>query len=146
MFKLTKLALIGSLFTVLSFQVFAVDNRTSGTSSNNAPSADCSKVRLCVFSDLKDKETGQAAYYYCVPPVEATSFTMENHAVIITGFNADGILKGFAGDLNKYSFGAYRDSNRAFFPVVSIVDQNNNPIACYPGQGNRPVHPGAPRF
>jgi hypothetical protein len=71
---------------------------------------------------------------------------MENHNVIITGFDSGGILKGPVSILKEYSFGAYRDPSKRFPTVgtVTINDQNNQGIACYSGQGNHPVHPGAP--
>jgi hypothetical protein len=158
MFTLTKLTLItGSLLTVfISQTALAQDNASNPNSKKGmvevsaagAPTTKCPTLGYCSFSDLRDYADGhgQAAYYYCMPPVGTTRFRMENRSVLITGFNSDGILEDDVSVLQKYSFGAYRDPDKSLLPRVWISDQDNNPIACYPGQGDRPVHPGVPRL
>jgi hypothetical protein len=119
--------------------------------STPLPMASCGSG-YCTFSDLQDHaKGGQAAYYYCVPNSNSTSIHMQNHAVLITGFNGDGEYNGPASDLSKYYFGTYIDPGKSKdLHWVYAADNNGQALQCYavplPDLGGRVLNPNPPQL
>lgn len=104
----------------------------------------------CNFNNLKywnknvnNPNYQDAEFFYCIPATNDQPAHMENHSILIGGFDSNGLLNASAETLNKYEFAAFIDPNKNNGTGIVYV---TNVAGCFYGKGpGRTIMPGQPQ-
>lgn len=125
------------LLILLSFSTFALaDQVAANCSANDSTSGSC-------WPNISQgNNTTIYAYFYCKVDPKATFAHFEDHNLLVSGFNKNGILEfGLPGslpvsELNNLYFEAINDLQHDL-PGKAIGFAADKNITCYNGQGGR---------